>query len=198
MRRSEDSHKPPGPRKPSLIQLHVVSSTAFAACLSSNQWLTPDPGASYQDYQITTASSSVGASQRTFNFSVLCSQVEQIAGIHDSFPHLTHLGLDTDHNGTWPNTTLDALVANPRLKSLSLGPRNWLRSAPRRSRRVRFQSSGLNGVGLLREPRMSLNMSEELFSYLREKKHGGELKQLNIAIGDYSEVPHSGPLFLPD
>ena len=60
-----------------------------------------------------------------------------------------------------------------------------------------FNPEGLDGPGPFREPMMSLNASEELFDYLRMRKQGEELRQLNITVGDYSDVPYSGPMYFP-
>lgn len=123
---------------------------------------------------------------------------EQIAEIDHSCPHLKHLGLDIDRNGTWPNATLDALVMNSRLTSLSLSLEIGSDLHQGERGEYNFNPQGLSGPGPFREPRMSLNKSEELFSYLRKKKQGEELKRLNITVGRYSELPYRGPLHIPN
>ena len=122
----------------------------------------------------------------------------EIRVIGAACPHLAHLGLDLDRNGTWPNATLDALAALPQLQSLSLGLELGADVHRNEPGQYGWNWDGLDRGGPFREPLVSLNVSEALFADLRAQKQGKELRQLDIAVGDYSEKSYMGPLYLPN
>ena len=128
----------------------------------------------------------------------LTFNANQIHAIGDSLPNLTDLGLDLDRNGSWPNATLNALITIPQLRTLSSGLEIGLDLHQGEQGEYDWNEQGLSGVGPFREPRVSLEVVEELFQDLRAAKVGRELLQLNVTVGDYSEESYSGPLYIPD
>ena len=126
--------------------------------------------------------------------------VDDLHYIRDSCPSLTHLGLDLDrdaHTG-WPNSTFEALMQFRNLTTLDIG---FELGADLHSTRepAAYDPAlqGLNGSGPFREPRMSLNVSETLFTELRRMKQGQPLQKVEFVVGDYTEKAYSGPLYFP-
>ena len=122
----------------------------------------------------------------------------QIAEMRASCPNLVDLGLDIDRNGTWPVEIFDAIVSIPTLQSLSLILEIGADLHEHDGGLYSYNPEGLDGEGPFREPRMSLSASEALFADLRKRKVGAELQYLNVTVGDYMEIPYSGPLYFPN
>lgn len=123
--------------------------------------------------------------------------LEDLSAIRTSCPALTHLGLDIDRNGSWPNSTFDSLTSIESLTSLTLNLEIGADLHRGDHGHYDWNPKGLEGEGPWREPRMSLDVAEKLFRDLMGKKQGRELERLEFGVGDYTEVPYSGPLYLP-
>jgi hypothetical protein len=119
--------------------------------------------------------------------------VEQIDQIISSCPQLTHLALDVHRNGTWPNATLDALVAHPELTTLrirvELGENMHLNEHP-------YTRSWTGQPFPVYEPIVTRGEAERLFHYLKEKKQGKPLEQVEIEVGDRPREGYMGPVFM--
>lgn len=128
--------------------------------------------------------------------------VENITAIRHACPDLTSLTLDIDRDAEtgWPLETLDALASFENLTRLivHLEIGADLHRDDIGAGELDWNPDGLDRGGPFREPRMNLTAAEALFAYIRERKKGNMLGNVDFIVGDYGDKPYMGPLAFPD
>ena len=127
--------------------------------------------------------------------------VDDIDSIRESCSNLSHLCVDIDRNAAygWPNHTFNAITNISSLASLTLRLEIGADlHTGREHGEYYWNEEGLGGQGPFREPRMTLEIAEQLFGDLRAKKQGEQLSKVDFVVGDYENKPYSGPLYFPE
>lgn len=125
---------------------------------------------------------------------------EQIQDLTSSAPHLEHLSLDLDRNGSWPFSTLAALASIATLTSLrisfeaglnlhtvSYGCGRW--GLPRPS----IADIESNVTLAVRLPEVSVDAATGLAAWLGDRKAGRALQRVEVVEGDFKEGGYRGP-----
>ncbi|KAL9620750.1 MAG: hypothetical protein Q9160_004763 [Pyrenula sp. 1 TL-2023] len=123
--------------------------------------------------------------------------VDNFTAIRTFCPSLNHLNIDIDRNGTWPNSTFNAITSIESLTSLTLNLEIGADLHRGHPGDYGWNPEGLSHGGPFREPRMSLDVAEGLFRDLCARKQGQELEKVEFIVGDYLAKPYTGPLYLP-
>lgn len=187
----------------SVPALETLSIHSSAAITSSNdtssvscaafhlERLLQRHGATLQNLRLSQGES------YTVNERRIACNAADIRQLRTLCPHLTHLTLDLDRNGSWPEAEFKELAALEQVASLHLTLELGANLHLAESGEYYWNPQGITTGGPFREPRMNATVAENLFRRLRDIKTGQDLTHLEIEIGYFDAPRWTGPLYLP-